>query len=65
MTVKQLIELLQTFPPDMTVITPCHSEYVVLDAHQVYTGQACLPRHDGWVQRKRPDMEPRDYVIIS
>jgi len=64
MNVSELIEFLKTQPQDLTVIYRCCSESCVLEAEEIYLGEACEPRPDGWVQNKRPDMPTRTYLIL-
>lgn len=64
MNVAELIEFLELQPKGLTVIYQCCSESAVLEVDQMYIGEACEPRPDGWVQNKRPDMPTRRYLIL-
>lgn len=64
MNVAELIDLLKTQPQDLQVIYLCYSEAVLLEAEDIYVGEACEPRLDGWVQNKRPDMPTRKYLVF-
>lgn len=64
MTVAELIEFLKLQPQDLQVIYRCCSESAVLEAGEIYEGEACEPRPDGWVQNKRPDMPTQKYLIF-
>lgn len=64
MTVKDLIELLQTFPPDLLVAYERYSEQCLLEAGDVVIKEACEPRPDGWIQHRRPDKATRQYLML-
>lgn len=64
MTVSELIAHLQTFPPHLPVAYGLYSEYCLLAADEVAICEACPPRPDGWIQRKRPDTDPVEYVMF-
>lgn len=64
MNVAELIEFLKLQPQDMQVIYERYSEYAQLEANEIDIGEACKPRPDGWVQRKRPDMPTQKYLIF-
>lgn len=64
MTVSELIVHLQTFPPTMEVAHYFCSEACLIEASEIAIATACLPRGDGWIQNKRPDMESKEYVMF-
>lgn len=64
MTVAELIVYLQTQPQDMLVAYDCYSEHCLLRAEDIRPYEACEPRPDGWIQRKRPDMPVRTYLML-
>ena len=64
MTVAELIEFLKTQPQDIPVAYQLFSEQTLLDASQIRVDEFCLPRPDGWVQYKRPDMPSQKYLIF-
>ncbi|HPT51328.1 MAG TPA: hypothetical protein PKZ22_14255 [Accumulibacter sp.] len=64
MTVAELIAYLQTQPQDMQVAYDCFSEHCLLEADEIRQYEACEPRPDGWIQRKRPDMPVRTYLML-
>ena len=64
MTVKELIELLQTKPQDLLVAYDLYSEQVLLEADDIRIKTLCEPRPDGWVHDKRPDKPTREYLIF-
>lgn len=65
MNVKELIEKLRLYPPDMQVIYGKHSEFCLLEDDDISVEKACLPRDDGWVPRKRPDKPMQEYLAFS
>lgn len=64
MTVKELIDLLATYPKDLPVAYRCHSEQVLLEAKDIEIVDLCHPRPDGWVQNYRPDMPTQQYLLF-
>ncbi len=64
MTVAELIALLQTKPQDLQVAYQLYSEHCLLEADDLRITEACMPREDGWVQYKRPDMETQNYLMF-
>ena len=64
MTVSELIEFLKLQPQDLQVIYRCCSESCILEASEIYVGEECEPRADGWVQNKRPDKPTQKYLIL-
>lgn len=65
MTVKDLINLLHTFPPELTVIRSKWSEAVLLEPSDVGLAKACWPRPDGWVENARPDKAKQEYLLLN
>lgn len=64
MIVKELIELLQTFPQDLPVAFPQYSEYRLLEAADIAVQECSYVRDDGWVHEKRPDRETMPYLMF-
>lgn len=64
MNVAELIEFLKSQPQDLQVIYCCCSEYAQLEGGEIYIDEACEPRPDGWVARKRPDKPTKQYLIL-
>ena len=64
MTVAELIEFLKTQRQDMQVIYAEHSEFNLLELKDIYEVQACEPRPDGWVARKRDDKPTQTYLLV-
>lgn len=64
MTVKDLIDLLATYPKDLPVAYRIYSEQCLLEAKDIDVVDLCYPRPDGWVQDKRPDMPTQQYLLL-
>lgn len=64
MKVKELIELLKTFPEDLPVVYQRWSEYCLMEAEDIVEATLCEARPDGWVQSFREDMPTTDYLIF-
>jgi hypothetical protein len=64
MTVAELIAELQTKPPHLLVAYRRFSEQCLLEASDLITIEACMPRADGWIQDKRPDKPTREYLMF-
>lgn len=64
MTVSEFIEYLKTKPQDLPVAYRCCSEQVLLDTWEILIQELCLPRADGWIQNKRPDMPTQFYLLL-
>lgn len=64
MTVKELIEFLQTQPKDLPVAYTCCSEQDTLEACQISVQQLCKARVDGWVANERPDKSTIPYLVF-
>lgn len=64
MTVKELIEFLQTQPQDIQVAYGLYSEQILLKVADISIFEGCEPRPDGWVHDKRPDMTTQTYLLF-
>lgn len=64
MTVKELIELLQTAPQDLQVAYRRCSEQLLLEAEEITIVEKCEPRADGWIHDKRPDKPTQMYLMF-
>lgn len=64
MTVKELIEFLQTQPQDLPVVYRSHSEYDLLDVKYIHIKNLCIERPDGWVANQRPDKKTKKYLAF-
>lgn len=64
MIVKELIELLHTFDPDLPVAYSIYSEHCLLDEDDVGILNLCRPRPDGWVANARPDKVTQPYLVF-
>lgn len=64
MTVAEFIVYLQSQPQDLQIAYVCYSEQCLLDFSDIIIEELCLPRADGWIQDKRPDMETRFYLLL-
>ena len=64
MTVADLIEFLQKQPQDLLVAYELYSEYSLLDTDEIKLVELCEPRPDGWIQKKRPDMQSLTYLVF-
>lgn len=64
MTVKELIEFLQTQPQDLQVAYRCFSEQLLLDGEDILILTASEPRPDGWIQNLREDMPSQTYLMF-
>lgn len=64
MTVKELIDFLQTMPQSLPVAYAIYSEYSLLEAKDIHINKLCLPRSDGWIHDRRPDKPAQDYLIF-
>lgn len=63
-TVKELIEFLQTHPQDLTVAYCYCSEQVLLDIKDITVRTLCMAREDGWIQNNRADKITKEYLIF-
>lgn len=63
-TVRDLVRLLQTFPPDLPVCYRCHSEQILLQADEVRVESLCHARADGWIADARPDKPSTPYLVF-
>jgi hypothetical protein len=64
MTVKDLIDLLQSKPQELQVAYYLYSEMCLLEAKSIEVEEYCQPRPDGWIQHKRPDMPTQRYLMF-
>lgn len=64
MNVAELIKHLQAQPQDLPVGYRLHSEMCLLELEDIKIMDACAPRPDGWIQRKRPDEAAQPYLIF-
>lgn len=64
MTLKELIEHLQTLPQDLQVAYNLYSEQCLLDKDQVAVEELSPLRPDGWIENKRPDKETQQYIVF-
>lgn len=64
MTVKELIEFLQTQPQDLQVAYRCFSEQLLLDGEDILILTASEPRPDGWIQNLRKDKPSQTYLMF-
>lgn len=64
MKVSELITQLQSFPQHLTVVYKVHSEQAKLEADDIYVGNLCEARADGWVPNERPDKPSYPYLIL-
>jgi hypothetical protein len=64
MNVAELIAFLRTLPQDAPVAFRRFSEQCLVEPKDVELLEACLPRPDGWIQDKRPDMPKQTYVVF-
>ena len=64
MTVKELIEFLQTQPEGLLVAYRFCSEQTLLEKSLIAVVEGCEPRTDGWIQNPRPDMPKREYLLF-
>jgi len=64
MTVKELIDFLQSKPQDLPVAFALYSEYALLRAEDIQIKALCWPRPDGWVHHSRPDKPTHDYLVF-
>lgn len=62
MTVKELINHLETLPQEYEVVYDRYSERVLLEKDEIEIITASLPRNDGWVHDARPDKSKQKYV---
>lgn len=64
MTVRELIEQLKGFDPDLPVVYKCYSEQVMLEPNDIDVEALCEPRPDGWVANARPDKPTMNYLVL-
>lgn len=64
MTVRELIEVLGTYDPELPVCYELYSEQAMLKAGYLKVEELQPPRNDGWVHDKRPDKEVMKYLVF-
>lgn len=64
MTVKELIETLQTFDPALPIVYSCCSEWTTLAACDLSTIQLHPSRADGWVHDYWKQTDPENVQRI-
>lgn len=64
MNVGELKKLLRKYPNDMPVAYELYSEYSTLEEGDIKVVEACMPRADRWVARKRPDKPVQKYLML-
>lgn len=64
MTISDLIAFLQKQPQDMMVAYELYSEQCILDIEDIKIKELCIPRSDGWIQNKRPDVPSQLYLVF-
>lgn len=64
MNVKELIEFLQAYPQDMQIAYTCMSSQALLERKDIRLIEACVPRPDGWIHDRRPDMVAQPYLLF-
>lgn len=62
MTVKELIEFLQTQPQDLQVCYGLFSEQCLLQAKKIKVEELGEMRPDGWIPNKRPDQPTQTFL---
>ena len=64
MNVRELIELLKTFNPELPVAYKCYSEQCLIKHDDIDVKSLCEPRSDGWLQNARPDKPSTEYLVF-
>lgn len=64
MKVKELIEELGKYNPELDVVYGLYSELCLLEASDLEVERHCVARPDGWVHRYRDDKPQQDYLIF-
>lgn len=64
MTVKELIEILNTYDQTLPVVYGIFSEQCLLIAEDLKVKNLCEARPDGWVQDERKDMPTVQYLVF-
>lgn len=62
--VKELIQALEKFNPDLPVVYQCWSENVLLEADDLEVKSLCVARPDGWVANPRDDKPTIEYLVF-
>lgn len=65
MTVKELIDFLQSKPADLPVVYSKYSEFCLLEVGDIEIKSLGVARSDGWVHSRRPDKPMQDYLVLS
>lgn len=64
MIVKELIELLKTYPENLPVCYSKFSEYCMLEMEDIKTKVLGASRPDGWVAERRSDKPECTYLVL-
>lgn len=64
MNVRELINFLGSFDPELPVVYSLFSEQVLLEEEDITVKELVVAREDGWVQDYRPDMETQLYLAF-
>lgn len=64
MKVRDLIQELEKYNPELDVAYELHSELCALEALDLEVEEHCVPRPDGWVQRYRSDIPCQNYLVF-
>jgi hypothetical protein len=64
MQVKELIELLKTYPEGLEIVYQQYSEHCLMDPRDITIETLSTVRPDGWVHDKRPDRPRQQYVVF-
>lgn len=64
MTVKELIEFLETQPQDIDVAYFKYSDQCLLEKSDISVVELGMLRADGWVHSKRPDQPSKPYLLF-
>lgn len=64
MTVRELIEFLQTQSQDLPVAYKSYSEQCLLEITDIKIVELCEARPDGWIPGKRPDKPAIPYLVF-
>lgn len=64
MTVSELITYLLAQPQDAQVAYSLYSDQCLMEFSDICLMEACEPRPDGWVQRRRQDMPTQVYLLF-
>jgi len=64
MKVKDLIDLLQSYDPDLSIVYACCSEYTILNGEDLQVIKLHPRRPDGWVHKFDPKQAKIDYLAF-